>query len=99
VNCPQPLGDGGGAFNAGYIICYSPTAAPTLNTLGTIQATGAIGTVKSPANISSVPQAMACLYLTALNYINGDFNSAYAQMQKNNAIPTGATASNFTLLA
>jgi hypothetical protein len=80
VQCPITSGgDSGGFFNAGTILCYSPTTPPVLKTTGTITASD--GHVTPSTLVFSVPSGVAGLYLTALSYLGLDTAKAIAAMQ------------------
>jgi hypothetical protein len=96
VHAPNAMGDAGGDFNAGYIICYHPSTPPTMKSLiGSLDTMA--GNVTAPGNITSVPQAMGYLYLTAIGYLGGDVNTAFAQMSAGGAFSSGS-ASSYMLL-
>jgi hypothetical protein len=97
TNAPTADGDAGGFFNAAYILCYHPSTPPAFKTgIGTVSTSD--GSVNAPSSITSVPAAMAWLYLTALQYVGADVNTAFAQMASLGVL-TGTSPSSYILLA
>jgi len=69
VNAPVAKGDAGGAYNAGLIIFYDPKGSPpAARFTGTLNTTN--GSVKIDPNVGSTAQAVAGLYLSAMQWIN-----------------------------
>jgi hypothetical protein len=82
VNAAIARGDGGGAYNAGLIIFYDPKGSPpAAKFTGTVNST--TGNAKTDGNVGSSKEAVAGLYLSALQWINGGTipQSAIAKMQ------------------
>src|SRR6185437_2045173 len=94
VNGPVAQGDAGGAYNAGFILCYDPSSPPSLSTTGTLDTTN--GNVTPSGNVASNVQAVAGLYLTAFAHLGLDVNGASAAMQSAGAI---TNASNVMLIS
>lgn len=69
VESPVPLGDAGGSYNAGFVICCHPSSAPQLKACGTLL-NSSNGNFQAPV-VSRVDLGMASLYLTALTYLSG----------------------------
>lgn len=70
VNSPVCPGDGGGSYNAGLIIFYSPTGnLPNSKFTGTVDANA--GNVRIGATVGSSNEAVGGLYLSALAFLNG----------------------------
>jgi hypothetical protein len=70
LNAPVAKGDAGGAYNAGLIIFYDPKGSPpAAKFTGTVDNSNGNATVDS--NIASSQQAVAGLYLSALQFVNG----------------------------
>jgi len=92
-------GDAGGMYNVGFAVCYHPTTPPTLSSMmGTSNPLNTTtGAMLGTPLITSVPAGMGALYLTALKYVGGDVNSAFAQMVANRVFPQ-ATPTGLTLL-
>jgi hypothetical protein len=80
VNGPVSLGDGGGSYNAGMIMLYGVSSAPSgVQSTGTFNTT--TGAVTAASTISSVPDAMAGLYLTALAYLGFNVPTALTLLE------------------
>jgi hypothetical protein len=92
LNTPVADGDAGGAYNAGLILFYDPAGSPPAATFtGTIDANGK---VKGDSRIASSNDAVAGLYLSALQHIGADVGQATAAMQK---VGSARTPSNLML--
>jgi hypothetical protein len=75
VNGPVATGDSGGSYNAGLIVLYGPTSAPSgLQYTGTFSTTD--GSVTASSAVPSVTGALAGLYLTALGYLGFNVSNA-----------------------
>jgi hypothetical protein len=73
--------DNGGRINAGFLLCYNPNGSgPLMRQTGVFDSGGG---VKALAALSSVPNAIASLHLSALKFLGNDVNKAYGLMQAN----------------
>jgi hypothetical protein len=81
VNAPIARGDAGGAYNAGLVIFYDPKGSPPqAKFTGTVNSTN--GNVKTDGNVGSSKEAVAGLFLSALQWVNGSLSqAAVAKMQ------------------
>jgi hypothetical protein len=88
LNAPVAAGDAGGAYNAGLIIFYDPKGSPPATKLTGMLSTSGDGSVTAASSISSSEKAIAGLYLSALNWINGGNlpQAALAAMQATGAV-------------
>jgi len=80
LNSPVADGDAGGSYNAGLILFYDPAGSPPA-----ARFTGRVdtnGNVKIDSKIASSRDAVAGLYLSALQHIGADVGKATAAMQK-----------------
>ena len=80
LNSPIADGDAGGSYNAGLILFYDPAGSPPA-----ARFTGKVdlnGNVKIDSRIASSRDAVAGLYLSALQHIGADVGKATAAMQK-----------------
>jgi hypothetical protein len=80
LNSPIADGDAGGSYNAGLILFYDPAGSPPA-----ARFTGKVdtnGNVKIDSKIASSRDAVAGLYLSALQHIGADVGKATAAMQK-----------------
>ncbi len=70
MNAPVAKDDAGGAYNAGLIMFYDPKGAPpAAKFTGTLNTTD--GSAKVDPVVASSKEAMAGLYLSALQWVNG----------------------------
>jgi hypothetical protein len=70
LNAPVAAGDAGGAYNAGLILFYDPKGSPPQSKFtGTVNST--TGNATSSPAVGSVPEAVAGLYLSALEWVMG----------------------------
>jgi hypothetical protein len=80
LNTPIADGDAGGSYNAGLILLYDPAGSPpAARFTGRVDANG---NVKIDPKIASSKDAVAGLYLSALQHIGADMGKATAVMQK-----------------
>jgi len=80
LNSPVADGDAGGSYNAGLIVFYDPAGSPPAGKFtGTVDTNG---NVKINPKIASSKDAVAGLYLSALQHIGADVGKATAAMQK-----------------
>lgn len=80
LSSPIADGDAGGSYNAGLILFYDPAGSPPA-----ARFTGKVdtnGNVKIDSKIASSRDAVAGLYLSALQHIGADVGKATAAMQK-----------------
>ena len=84
VNPPMAVGDAGGAYNAGLALFIAAPGGSPPQTMMTGTVNAATGVVTPSSNVTSSAQAVAGLYLSALNWVNGSIpQSALTKMQAN----------------
>lgn len=86
---PVAQGDAGGAYNAGFILCFSPSSAPALSTTGTFNTSS--GNVTAASTVSATGDAIAGLYLTALAYLGLNVTAAANIMAASGASSTAGS--------